>query len=221
MKIDNIPYVSSSLTKPRTGLDDSFEGCITQNRSPFFLAQDDTDYFQLHQNELEQSDLSFHTITTQSKPTLIPNLLMSDSSVREHSSLPPQSTAQVITAPDSHPILSPQQPNTSLKIVGNAQPFIPLEKGHEDNTIFFEPPVNHKEALPKTHQPTHVKPVLTTALTAQKPYQLFIDDHAVELALNTTHLSLPITRDWYQTIKQWLYTKGYSLKQLIINGVKQ
>ena len=54
-----------------------------------------------------------------------------------------------------------------------------------------------------------------------KHYQLFISSNHVELTLNTAQLSNRQTSELQKLIKQWLSNKGYSLKQLMINGVQQ
>lgn len=61
----------------------------------------------------------------------------------------------------------------------------------------------------------------TPVLPSHRPYQLFIDKGQVELALNTAAFPKQSIDALHQVIKQWLLHKGYSLKQLIINGVPQ
>lgn len=54
-----------------------------------------------------------------------------------------------------------------------------------------------------------------------KNHQLFLNNNAAELSLNTSRLSTQEASELKKLIKKWLINKGFTLKQLVINGELQ
>ncbi len=182
--------------------------------------QFDDNYYWQHQNQLEQSALTFEphssmnktqTIHFQDKPTLSQLYSESHAESPKQSILPEHeriltrlemTQEQVlefkpITAGISHPIektiTPPERQNSPIKDHGSKIKYI-------------------KNSLVQTDRLTPVQ---------FKNHQLFIEDKQAELTLNTTTLSFDEAHALKTLLKKWLQAKSYTLKQLIINGVKQ
>ena len=78
-----------------------------------------------------------------------------------------------------------------------------------------------------TKQPDNKSSTLQKSLLTPTPpsvfkhYHLYLNENQVELTLNTTYLSKQQISQLQKFIHQWLSQKGYTLKQLMLNGEHQ
>lgn len=177
------------------------------------------DYYRQHQNQLQQSALSFKPFLTKER---LPLPLDSENALV----LKKSSTAVHVEVDSAHTQHTAQ---TSLKLelqISEKNPQFLIEALIKDMESMMTSWVSLPEVIVKsTPQPLpivqHIKQTVVPPYRSFKNHQLFIHDKSVELTLNTTQLSKQQTYELQNFIKQWLAKKGYCLKQLIINGVKQ
>ncbi len=209
MKVDRQSMVSvriSSSDIPQQGSD--FESLL----SPF--SEKGNAYWQ-HQNQLQPSALTFKPAITHAETKITPD----NEPIKEPIILP-------ITIDPA-----PQVTHIAMQIEKNTPSSITLSK------LTIEQFVTHiKTSMEQPFEmlgqgPTYARNVgwasaqharlSSTNIQSFKQYQLFADDMQVELTLNMTYLSKQDLTELKKLIQHYLSQKGYTLKQLMINGVKQ
>jgi hypothetical protein len=176
------------------------------------------DYYWQHQNQLQRSDLTFNELGSKPKNQVMfpekPALLQ-----------PEEKRTDICLMPEVVHINMPLD-GCSSKLTHLSE--FEMKQVSPILDIILQNPTNHSEnkmmnlAVSKTnHYQTLMSNKTLPRHSMFKNYQLFLDNNQVELTLNTSHFSKQQTNELQTTIKQWLTSKGYSLKQLIINGVQQ
>lgn len=217
MKI-NQPLSSSLPTQTRSS------PCFKTNEKDQWMASLDVkkpittqadEYYWQHQHQLQQSALTFNATTHEHDVASAPDTNQSKIdddptlSSLSNSPLPPAllpASLLKIKSPEHLNLYTPEVATCSAHPATLLANYLVTEKEHQALTDAI------KTVVDKTMQ----RPTATI-----KPYQLFIDDNQVELALNTTHWSQQEILDLKSFIHQWVQKKGYSLKQLILNGEPQ
>jgi hypothetical protein len=177
------------------------------------------EYYWQHQHQLQQSDITFNSVVRDTNPLIPPDatLLKSPINLMEKFNL------HQLNNINAHPITVPTENVDRVRkgacdvltaapiLVGTSQAPLPLLP-----TISIE---TMSEAINTVLRKTLPTPTATIML---KPYQLFVDDDdRIELTLNTTHLSKQQGLELQTFIRQWLNQKGFTLKQLVLNGEQQ
>ena len=218
MKIENQPpliikKLANGASNPQQS---SFDSLIDTESH----ARQDDDYYWQHQHQLQQSDITFNA-----KPQELSNPGLSD---------------------NRNPRLSTENREQSIENDLDVMVSIVSEALHPEK---IEPPTNDNRSVNTTAKILHLalqaaivehsrgldvmahdsqtnvtnlsqQPMLALA-SVFKHYQLFLDGNQVELTLNTTHLSKQQVSELHTFIREWLNQKGFTLKQLILNGEQQ
>lgn len=208
MKINTqSPLFMDKLTSAKPEQETGFEDLIRQ---------DDAYYWQ-HQNQLQQSAITFNpfvrdthqTITSDTKKTTNITNPVINITANEPSPVHvlfirlEKTTPECITAPE-------------LII---EQLMMHIEHITEQTSMGTEHQIVEQPIVKKT---LYLKPVLNAATPSTfKNYQLFLEDNQVELTFNTTRLSKQHITALQKSVQHWLRDRGYTLKQLMINGVPQ
>ena len=200
--------------------------CLEPDQTSYFACLlDDTnkkhksdDYYWQHQNQLQRSDLTFNSVESQSKSQMIsPKNQTIAHQVQTVGSA--QCALEFISVNDFLNRGSSKSTTTSELEIKQLSSAI---------EIFLESPTDHSdvkmvdEEISQNNRYQKLMRNQTSLPSATfKNYQLFLNNNQIELTLNTTHFSKQQSNELQKSIKQWLTNKGYSLKQLIINGVAQ
>lgn len=182
-------------------------------KSPF---DEKGNYYWQHQSQLQQSALTFNSTINAAeaqqlsnnniiKETPIPPLKIDDSSSITCLSI------KIETNTASSTNLTPL----------NIDQFIAHIKTNTEQTVCMQNNILSKDVHNKTRL-NAIPKQNASSVSAFKHYQLFTDDsQQVEITLNISQLSKQHLNQLKQFIQQYLTQKGYRLKQLMINGVKQ
>ena len=211
MKIDaqSMTFITQFATQT-SAQDSGFDGLL----DPTIQPRQADDYYWQQQNQLQPSAITFNSNINEPKAQITIEPVPKKA--------PITSSTSTETSPFISKKIMPIEPSTSELSISSkldVQQFITaLDKTIEHMGNITEHTItNPFEAKTKIN----TKPMLTPTSTATfKNYQLYLNDNQVELTLNTT-LSKPQITELQQFIQQWLSQKGYTLKQLMINGVKQ
>lgn len=176
----------------------------------------DDDYYWQHQNQLQQSALTFNPLASKARSPIIisddaaitqeaPRVIVTTNAEITHASIALDRYLPESTTPSELEVLQLFATiKTTLEPKGNPPEGEITDQSTAKNTS--------KHVMSN-------QTLLPNALF--KNYQLYLNDNSVELTLNTAQLSKHQANELQKLIKQWLTKKGYSLKQLIINGVQQ
>ena len=176
------------------------------------------DYYWQHQNQLQQSAISFKPVKMDANPQIKPKLV-EETCVSQQQIYPVQlDVADHVELQKSEPQLSADQPHPATKIVIE-QLITRIKKSIEQLKIQSEHAIAEQPNIPNIANLTPMP--LTAVPITFKNYQLFLNDNQVELTFNTSGLSKQQINELHNVVKQWLVQKGYALKQLTINGVQQ
>ena len=178
------------------------------------------DYYWQHQNQLQQSALTFNPIVSKThSPPIIPD---DDTTIQPESSI---TAINMDTTEQQMPINRLVETyltqSTTLETLDVELLLTTIEQGIQ-NAVSHNDIKRVNQTLSKNN--CDRKLIANEVMLANslfKHYQLFISSNHVELTLNTAQLSNRQTSELQKLIKQWLSNKGYSLKQLMINGVQQ
>lgn len=198
----------------RIAQDNVFEQLLNAPTQPM---QSDAYYWQ-QQSKLQPSALTFKAKNVHDK--------LSDPipQVTQTSKLPPKSNTVIEEATISHVFVRIEK---SITVTAQCSK-LAIEQLIKSMANFIEQPPVGLEQRPFNHSNKTVKstplplnkPILRADSTV-KPYQLFLTNNQIELSLNTAHLSQSQLDELHLLINDWLIQKGYTLKQLIINGIQQ
>lgn len=174
------------------------------------------DFYWLHQNQLQQSALTFYPLVDKKIPMQSTySEITCQAHTLEKKAMAIEARTQ-INNPLEKKLLYPisivshdiTALITSIKTVLNQSIYTSTTKKAKETIATMSP----KQIL--NHQALTIPALL-------KKHQLFLSDKTAELTLNTSDLSQQQANELQRIIKDWLINKGYVLKQLIINGVKQ
>ncbi|MCW0218340.1 MAG: hypothetical protein OJI67_08465 [Prosthecobacter sp.] len=183
-------------------------------RSPTQQTQGD-EYYRAHQTQLQHSELRFNSVinATQTPPCDREQPIIKTPAP----SLPITTTTAPISDNQDNPC--PLLPYTDMQALPLTETVIRTVKSA---TILYSDQTEKtlQEEIQNPVRPTTTTQVLRLAVP-EKNHHLYKHQNEVELALNTKGLSTEESTELQTLIKQWLTRKGYTLKQLIINGEKQ
>ncbi len=171
-------------------------------------------YYWQHQNQLQPSALTFQALVQDKKAPAAATSEAAETSEPRPFDKATLSTTLVITIKSQMPAeIMLRHFDVDALINGvnkqiNAQAILP-QLGVAQSVI------NQTKTI------TQSGTVTSPAFVSFKNPHVFIDEHCIELTLNTRALSLQEANALQRTIKQWLVQNGYALKTLIINGVQQ
>ena len=216
MKINNQLLASGNALKPSMRTQEAnFEQLL---RPPIKTRQGDEYYLQ-HQDQWQESALTFEPINH-----------------KTYQPLSALTAAPTTTSSDTTmPRLPPKSPDTTTRHLSptahglSAEPSIVRHSGLRIQTAERRNEIStlgqHEQKIVKEQ----IKVENITAAISNKQtlcpetlrnnHHLFLNQREAELSLNTQHLNKQQINELQILIKQWLRSKGYSLKQLIINGV--
>lgn len=194
--------------------DNVFEQLLNAPTQPM---QSDAYYWQ-QQSKLQPSALTFKAKNIQDKlPNSIPQ-------ITQTSKLPPKAGTAIEEATISHVFVHLEKSiteTTQCSKLAIEQLIKCMAKCIEQPRVGLEQkPFNHSNKTVKSTPLPLNKPILPADSTV-KPYQLYVTNNQIELSLNTAHLSQSQLDELHLLINDWLIQKGYTLKQLIINGIQQ
>lgn len=215
MKIEHTPTANPYTSKTPAG-DTGFETLLMMGMTD--KPQNDGDaYYWQHQDQLQQSALTFKTPMHSTKPLM------------------PDAAPHLTIANECHQTLNIPK-DAILKRVQTTKPAeinkdILLDNPMDTMFVQFKNSLQRLSITPdkpplssETYAKNAIKPMSSTrqqVLSTFKNYQLFISDSQVELSIQTEHLSNQDVRELHIAIKHWLTDNGYSLKKWVINGVQQ
>ncbi|WP_347251594.1 hypothetical protein [Legionella sp.] len=178
------------------------------------------EYYWQHQQQLENSALTFQSLLTEDKNPYPRSI----SSVQSTRVAVPASKPLEKRAPDNtydlNPTLPLQQAKSPINFEQNSYFIRPNQmenKAFNAQEKYSDTPLANRDCANKK----------TSALTLNKVecdpvknHQLFIFNNEAEFSLNTTALDIQQINELIQLIKQWLTSKGIRLQHLRINGVQ-
>ncbi len=174
------------------------------------------DYYLQHQNQLQESALTFKSLSRNKPSASIVLNPIEHSEINQESLTDLNGVTHNLAEDPSLLKLEFSTPITALndeiKLVALIEKTSNLVPNNLNTEIINKPSANKLLEL-KTNS------VLTE--TVFKNHQLYISDNTVELTINTTQLSKQETFELKKLIKQWLADKGLAVKQWIINGEPQ
>ena len=215
MKIDaQIAMLNTMIEPNKYEQDTCFEHVLD---SPGKERQDD-DYYWQHQSQLQQSALTFNPLVGKASH---PEITSFDKAIVKSPALVATDIEQQLThlciIMDNYVPMS-----TTIAELGIEQLIDGISTTLNPTGRHAEAEITDQAVVNKySKQPISNQPLLQSTLLSFKNHQLFLSDNALELTLNTTHLSKQQASELQKLIKQWLTQKGYTLKQLMINGVQQ
>jgi hypothetical protein len=214
MKITSFTTIYSRIQTPTRQQNTNFEALL-QDKMPHNRQGDE--YYWHHQQQLQRSALTFDAHDNQITPTYIGLKAQEAADIAsiKQSFNNTQDIAQTNRSPISYTMKSAELTPGHLRIDKTTHQ-INLQHPY----IFDAHPLSYANTSnkPVDKAPT---PLMRFTTIRSKPYQLFIKDKTVELTLNTNAWSDKHRDTLKKTITTWLKQQGYSLQQLIINGVIQ
>ena len=184
------------------------------NDQLFFKLTGDEYYWQ-HQEQLQHSELDFNTEGDflESKSTVDNPLMPRNNPFKQldQASLATKELFNTVTPPlcnEHQSCAISYSPDLMYETTLARQNDLPFPATSSQPVEQIDTPVNALTPGVKTMQP---QPVL-------KKHHLFVDQHEVELTLNTQDLEPNEESDFITTIKAYLKKKGLFLKKLMING---
>jgi len=175
------------------------------------------EYYWQHQHQLQQSDITFNPVEVNTPAPITPDRELAKDSINPMEKFSPES----LTLSE----FDMQQLNDIHRdIIAVSTESEPRPSGRGAILTFTLPDGRGSDSVETTRSINTIlrKPLITpTSTSIFKHYQLFIDDNQVELTLNTAHLSKLQVIELQTFIRQWLNQKGYTLKQLVLNGEQQ
>lgn len=214
MKI--IGCMNSSYNRQEGLKPDSSEAFANWLRSPCKQNRDD-EYYRQHQGQLQPSELTFKpaTIEEHSSPVNLacPEIKISTPDILsvEVQSLPVDETEKM-TLPARQLPDCEYEPIIETRI---AEPKIP------QHPIMYEDTKAPMKILCKSPEKWPSSSAVFQFISSEQKHHLYTDKNEVELSMNTNGLAKEESIALQQTVKQWITQKGWALRQLIINGVKQ
>lgn len=221
MKIIEIPHCIRDYVGRRNDMaqqDNTFESLL----SPSVQSRHSDEYYWQQQSKLQQSAITFKSRKAQDK---LPDPTSSENLIHEHA-LSPKTLPSIDEPAVSHIVIRMEKSSPAAPILSNVS-IKPLIKYIEKPMVqpssygLKENELNQSAAIDKANPRMQLNKPILAPESIVKPYQLFLTNNQVELSLNTAHLSKQQICDLHILIKDWLAKKGYSLKQLIINGIQQ
>ncbi len=217
MKINTQPIILTQNSVPfERDQDSGFEQVLDSRSEP--NSRNGDDYYWQHQSQLQRSALTFNPLLSRAK---IPVITPADETMTQPAP-PPLATDATqqrphINIPQERYLPEP----TMLSEIDVQQLILTIEKFIENpgNNLEFKMTDQTVSKPSRCQQPINNQASQPNALF--KNHQLFLSNNVVELTLNTVPLSKQEAYELQKLIKQWLANKGYSLKQLMINGVQQ
>ena len=217
MKIDGqIAPLASNFTSVESDKTSGFDRLLD---SPTHQGDD---YYWQHQHQLQVSALTFHPLVdSKAKKNLITsNYQDINQSITTPKAIPNADTRQLLV-PINKPLEQSSSESIRLSVPEVESVIATLEHilqnpGVDPSARRMDPFVTNN-----SHGPQPINHPASLPNSMFKNYQLFLTNNVVELTLNTTQLSKQQASDLEKIIKQWLTHKGYSLKQLTINGVQR
>ena len=211
MKITDV-FIQNNETKQQTQAKNTdFEKFLSEEPS-----KTNDDYYQIHQQQLEQSALTFHPLMTSSHKS---NTIPESKAPLKQASTPIQEKLSLDSSPPREEFLSIKKFIITSKMDDFFQK--PLFEKKETLSVLGDPKQFVKQPqIDKTRSNSR-------SVLAQQPsvvfknHQVVVFNKQVELSINTATFSKQTSRDLQTRIKQWLVDNGYVLKQLTINGVIQ
>lgn len=174
-----------------------------------------SDYYWQHQQQLQQSDLSFNELTFQINTT--------PKELRDNEPFCKQDVTQsktVLNQPILRAMQQFQPEHTSSTDFELNDLIVSIKNAIKTQDLFSSNEIT-RQIVSKNSQQQEINNQKISDQTTFKNHQLFINNKSAELSLNTTQLSKHQTAALKILIKQWLNNKGLALKQLIINGEYQ
>ncbi len=168
-----------------------------------------------HQNQLQQSALTFKPAITHAETKVTPD----NEPVKESITLPIKIDAAPEVTHIAMQIGKSTPASTTLSKLTIEQLITQIK-----TTTAKPSPVKNDQTLIQSNNTNKINPKTMPDMmfaSTFKQYQLFSDNMQVELTLSITHLSKQQQHELQQFIRQNVSQNGYTLKQLIINGVKQ
>lgn len=177
------------------------------------------DYYWQHQDQLQQSALTFkfrmalsqdddhnnHSLLASAEKTELNDSVIT-------SNHPYSCSQESYLSFDSKTIVVDQLTRDIVQCLSQQKDCLPTE-----NTQANRQP--NQQKMPAVSAEC-LQPALTKML-AFKNHQIFIQGNQIELTLNTANLSKQEVQDLKKMLKKWMTNQGLVLKQLIINGIQQ
>ena len=175
------------------------------------------EYYWQHQDQLQKSSLRFDAVITAKQHQI-------ESPLRQDGINNTVSVASILPKEGQNVETIQAKAALENKLMATSQLQMPTNTTQQDRlsakAIFDEPiskPLQSREKpLIKTENPSTYEPTHNEEL---KKHHLFISEKEAELSLNTTELETQEEKELIPILKNYFKRKGFSLKQLIINGV--
>ena len=175
-------------------------------------------YYWHHQNQLQPSALTFKSHPSEDNASA-PTIHAEATAESSMQSIDTPAMNQVNTTSIMVTIEAPKQADTT-KARFSLESFIEGIETHVNPPFHVLERIQIQSAI-RDEKAAAIQTTAVASPASFKNYHVFTDEACIELTLNTRALSSQESSQLQRTIKQWLVQQGYTLKTLIINGVKQ